>query len=800
MTLASAGGATVTPLPSTNGQTVVSIAFASTNLRITFDPKTGIFTFLTTPTLRPGARISQIKTTPASASVLQAVSAAPASAPSGAPMRAFASSPSGDRSAVAAALPGAIQVTGPNVLIPTTVINFTATAPDGTNYTIPLPIALTLPGETTTVTAASVDRSGNFGTSASTAPVLSRDGQVVSFQTLAPNLTNVGQSFGQVGRYAVALGYVDHVSQGTFMGTAGGRSTNGVNLNQSLSADGRFLAFASDAPDFVPIYPGPTSRQIYLTRADQAIVSTTTPSPASAVTTTTGGYFAGAMDRPSLSSDGNIIAFESDETSLVPGITPSAQQVYVKNFSNGAISLVSASGAGVIGNAASTNAQVSDDGTQVLFESDATNFGATGHQIWLKNLTTGSLTLVSAANDNRPGNATSTNGKLSGDGRRVAFESDATNLVSGLGVTNRQVYLRSIAGGTTSLASIGADGKPAATGAQGASISADGRFVVFQTAATNMISGQIPTTAQVYVRDQFARVTNLITNDVNGVPGNGDSVTPAISGNGRVIAFASSATNLDGTQTNKVSQVYIAGNPLISPLANGWWWNPATPGQGIAIEERGNNLFVGSYQYASDATPLWLAANAAATGTNGFGGSLFQYANGSTLSGTYQPASVAANLGTASLSMSNLTNGSFTVGTSQQPLQRFEFVTGGVAAGPVAGYPETGWWWNPASPGQGLFLEIQGTSLFASIFAYDTRGQATWYLTQGAMSTPTRFIGTLNFCQGMLSAAPSGTAPNCFISAGTIALAFTSPLAATATITTTQAAKPVTYPVQRFVF
>jgi Tol biopolymer transport system component len=800
MTLASTGGATVTPLPSTNGQTVVSIAVASTNLRITFDPKTGIFTFLTTPTLRPGARISQIKTTSASASVLHAVSVAPALAPSGATMRAFASSLSGHRSAVAAVLPGAIQVTGPNVLIPTTVINFTATAPDGSSYTIPLPIALTLPGETTTLTATSVDRSGNFGTNASTAPVLSRDGQVVSFQTLAPNLTNVGQSFGQVGRYAVALGYVDHVSQGTFMGTAGGRSTNAVNLNQALSADGRWLAFASDAPDFVPIYPGPTSRQIYLTRADQAIVSTTTPSPTSAVTTTVGGFYAGAMDRPSLSSDGTTIAFESDETSLVSGITPSARQVYVENFTTGTIALVSSSSAGVIGNAASTNAQVSDDGTLVLFESDATNFGVSGHQIWLKNLATGSLTLVSAANDNRPGNATSTNCKLSGDGRTAAFESDATNLVTGIAVTNRQVYLRNITSSTTSLASIGADGKPAATGAQGASIAADGRFVVFQTAATNMITGQTPTNPQVYVRDQFARITNLVSNDVNGLPGNGDSVTPAISGNGRVIAFASTATNLDGTQTNKVSQVYIAGNPLTSPLANGWWWNPATPGQGVAIEERGDSLFVGTYQYAPDTTPLWLAASAGATGTNGFSGSLFQYANGSTLSGTYQPASVAANLGTASLALSNLANGSLTIGTSQQPLQRFEFVTGGVAAGPVAGYPETGWWYNPATPGQGLFMEVQGTSLFATLFAYDTRGQATWYLAQGAMGSARSFTGALNLCQGLPNSAPSGVAPNCTTSAGAIVLAFTSLIAGSATVTSSQASKPVIYAIKRYTF
>jgi hypothetical protein len=289
----------------------------------------------------------------------------------------------------------------------------------------------------------------------------------------------------------------------------------------------------------------------------------------------------------------------------------------------------------------------------------------------------------------------------------------------------------------------------------------------------------------------------LVTSDVTGAPANGDSMEPAISGNGRVIAFASLATTLDGTQTNQVSQIYLAGNPLVSPVASGWWLDPNDPGRGFAIEERGNTVLLCDCGYTASGPPLWSLATQPGLGAGVFTGPLLEFGDGATLAGSYRPPSVRSTLGSSTLALTGPTGAQLLEGSAAESAQRFEFSPGGVAAGPVGGYPETGWWWNPSQPGQGLFLEVQGTRIHLAMLAYDGTGRATWYLADAPMTSPASFAGDLLQCLHRVPGQP-GPPFSCSIFVGRMAINFASVIAGTATITV--AGQSSQYPIQRYRF
>jgi hypothetical protein len=666
------------------------------------------------------------------------------------------------------------QVTPPKALIFSTDISLTGTDANGNSGTITFPITLYAPTAPTDLTAISVDKYGNFGKAASSAPVFSRDGQVMSFTSSDMNF-GISSASGttQAMRYAVPLGTIDLISQSTFMGSMGGNASyGGSSLSPALSADGKVLAFASDAINIYPFYPSPKGRQIYLTLGNTAMIGNTMPSP---VPLALNGFASiGSMDKPALNADATIIAFESTY-GWVPSGSTGAKQIYVKNTVSGTYTLASSDASGNPGNADSSNASISDDGRFVLFETDATNLGGSPNvrQIYLKDMTTGAITLISAGTNGQPGNAISTNAKLSGivsytgTGLIAAFESDATNLVAAT-VSGRQVYRRDISAKVTALVSATLSGK--AVGGSNAGISGDGRFVVYKSARD--VGASVAGSTQIYVYDAFARTTAIISTDSDGLPGNAASDAPTISADGRSIGFTSLANNLDGTATNGVSQAYIAANPLDVPLANGFWVNPNSSGQYYAVEQSGNKVWFAAFGFNTDTTPNWTFAAENALTSNSFTGSLLQTSNGPVLAGTGGPATISDNLGSTSLTVAGQTSASLTLPAGASTIQRNDFVTGGSSGGQVAGYPETGWWYAP-STNQSLFLEVQGTSLFATIPSYAPTGRPTWYQTKGDMSSASTYSGTLN---------ASCTSPFCTTSAGTVSLAFASTLAGTITL------------------
>ena len=182
-------------------------------------------------------------------------------------------------------------------------------------------------------------------------------------------------------------------------------------------------------------------------------------------------------------------------------------------------------------------------------------------------------------------------------------------------------------------------------------------------------------------------------------------------------------------------------------MANGFWWNPNQPGLGYVLEQRGNSVLTGISSYTAKGAPNWAIAEQPASSTSGvYSGQLFQYAGGAALGADFAPANQTAATGTAKLTLATPTSGTLELPTGKIPVQRYEFVTGAASLGQVAGYPETGWWWNPAQPGTGIFIEVQGTTLLTNIYSYDGSGNAIWYVSQGAMTDAKAYSGSLQVC------------------------------------------------------
>jgi Tol biopolymer transport system component len=229
---------------------------------------------------------------------------------------------------------------------------------------------------------------------------------------------------------------------------------------------------------------------------------------------------------------------------------------------------VSVSSSGVTADSSASSAVLSADGRYAVFASAATNLrdgvATTGTHVYRHDRTTGRTDLVSVTPAGAPGNDVSRDPSLSADGRFVVFGSFATDLVAGDTNLRQDVFVRDMVTGTTRLvsgATEGVVGLPAASSLSGLSgareISDDGRFVVFNSFATNLVAGATNGTQHVYVKDMTTgAVVRASVNDA-GEPGNRASQQPAISGDGRVVAFQSFATNFTSSPLFSTPQIFV---------------------------------------------------------------------------------------------------------------------------------------------------------------------------------------------------------------------------------------------------
>jgi cysteine-rich repeat protein len=304
----------------------------------------------------------------------------------------------------------------------------------------------------------------------------------------------------------------------------------------SLTPDGRFVAFSGN-PDLggAPA-PGPS-----VLLHDRQTGQTSLVSPPGQV-----------CQFPFLSDDARFVAFECARAT-------GNFSVYVRDRQTGELTLVSHALGGGVEDDDSYPESISADGRFIAFRSDSDDLVADDtnevDDTFVADRVTGQITRVSVASDGTQSDGFSDRPKLSADGRFVVFWSSATSLVPD-GVTGTQIYVHDRTTGATERVSVSSGGEPANGSCFVPAVSGDGRVVVFESYATNLVAAPTYGHPNVFVRDRQTGSTS-VASAVAGVPGNGASSDPAISPDGRWVGFLSAASNLVSDDRNGVPDTFV---------------------------------------------------------------------------------------------------------------------------------------------------------------------------------------------------------------------------------------------------
>ncbi|SNS76708.1 WD40-like Beta Propeller Repeat [Streptosporangium subroseum] len=308
-----------------------------------------------------------------------------------------------------------------------------------------------------------------------------------------------------------------------------------------LSADGSLVAWASPASNLVP---DDTNNDVDVFVTDRRTGAIERVSVAS------DGTQADAFSLlPDISADGRYVGFSSGATNLVPGDTNEQTDTFVRDRQTGKTERISLASDGTQGNGLSTQPLFSVDSRFAVFQSDATNLvpGDTNGRsdVFVRDRSTGKTERVSVASGAVQADGSSRDPFISADGRFVAFDSDGTNLVPGDTNGHVDVFVRDRQTGTTEMV-------PAPEGTEGVtpSISADGRMVVYLTSGG-------PMGFQIFSYDRQTRTTALVSAGPDGGIGDNASYGPSIGADGRTAVFYSYAGNLAAGDTNGQLDVFV---------------------------------------------------------------------------------------------------------------------------------------------------------------------------------------------------------------------------------------------------
>lgn len=364
----------------------------------------------------------------------------------------------------------------------------------------------------------SINNAGDFaGNGASGQQIdISADGQSIVFTSLANDLITSGfDGNGQMDVYIrnMFTGTTNLVSRvpGTFS------AANGASDSPAISADGRIVAFRSDADNMIT---GDTNgiSDVYVLNFDTGVMRRVS------VATGGGQVVDGPSDQPDISDDGNRVAFRSTAETLVANDTNGRDDIFVHTLSSNTTIRVS----------------MDSNGQQVIDGDGASN------------------------------------PRIAGNGNVVAFQQDSVLVPEDAnGVTD--VYVRVLNSGITERASLGTSFTELANASTLSAISRDGRYVAFTTTESGLVTGDGNSARDVYMNDRVLDIVLWVSQGTTGAAGNGNANSAAITADGQVTAFVSEASNLVSASANGAGDsngvadafVYVRDHPVTMRIGMG---------------------------------------------------------------------------------------------------------------------------------------------------------------------------------------------------------------------------------------
>ncbi len=293
--------------------------------------------------------------------------------------------------------------------------------------------------------------------------------------------------------------------------------------------------------------------------------------------------------RPSISANGRRIAFESDEVFDVSDENLGTD-IYVRDLDVTTTQLVS-TGIANFRNLPSTHASISGDGTRVAFDSLSIDLvaGDTNamSDVFVRDLAAGATTRVSTATGGGQGSGTSRDAAISGDGSSVAFASDSVLTATDTNSVT-DIYVRNLATGTTTILSLATPDGAANGPSRSPALSRDGRFVTFASDATNL-GPDTNAQTDIYVRDRLSSLTQRVSTSFFLGQGDAWSTGAAVAPTGGVVAVTSVATNL-GNEADQNGAFDVYRRAIISPTISGFAAAPIARGSSAPFTMTGRGL------------------------------------------------------------------------------------------------------------------------------------------------------------------------------------------------------------------
>ncbi len=447
------------------------------------------------------------------------------------------------------------------------------------------------PGLTSMVSSDSAGVPGNASSYNNLA--ISGNGNFTVFASPASNLVSGDSGSG------TDIFMKDNRTGQTTMVSTSQAGVKGSNLSNrpSVTGDGRYVAFRSAATNLVA---GDTNGAWDIFRKD-----TLTGEVLRASTASDSVQANGSSDWPAISDDGRYIAFLSSASNLVAGDTNAAADVFVKDLLSGQTVRVSTDAAGIQATGASEKLDISADGRYVAFRSQAANLvaGDTNGKwdIFFKDTVTGAITCLSAG-----ANADSGWPSISDDGNWVTYPADASNLVPGDTNANRDIMVASTLTGQITRVSTDSTGAQVAAYCGAPSISADGRYVAFFSAAANLVAGDTNANRDIFRKDTLTGAVVRYSTSSSGVEANSSTDYPVISADGVYIAYVSQASNLVDGDTNGVWDVFLGSKtpPVVTGVRPSGTINSSSATVEVDYTDGQNDIDPASVIVTLDGSPL----------------------------------------------------------------------------------------------------------------------------------------------------------------------------------------------------